>query len=478
MTGLLRRRLQLQLALIFLAGGCMALLSALLIRDALRGAESLVLSETRQALGAALGELDRQALERVTMETDWPALAPELRAVSLGGISQTVLRSYPGIEGGYLEDDAFLGYSFPTHDNPTGKTDVPAAEAESIREVGRASVAGLAGAERVLRGASDVVLIRAQHNPRTGLTAWTMKRIAGLGDPAAQQRRWLLVALVAAALLSLAATAATAASLARGVHGVKRGLEELERDFHHTLEEPSGELGEIARAVNRMTGIRRKLEGELRREDRLRSMGRLVAAVAHEVRNPLNGIRLTAQLLERQFGSNESVTAIIQETDRLEALVRDLLVFERGEAVQVRRQPVAPVVERAWMLLRSQAGRRGVRMRFEQSEPELMAAFDAAYLQQTLLNLFLNAIEAMPGGGEIHVAAPRIGAEVLLRVSDTGPGLTEDQQERIFEMFYSTKTDGTGLGLAVSRQLVENMGGRLEYEAAPAGAIFAIRLPG
>jgi signal transduction histidine kinase len=304
-----------------------------------------------------------------------------------------------------------------------------------------------------------------------------MKRIVGLADPGPQHRRWLLAALVLLALLSLAATLATSLSLAHGVEEIKRGLGRIESDLGHNLPEREGELGEISRAVNRMIRHRQKLEAELHREDRLRSMGRLVAAVAHEVRNPLNGIRLSAQLLERQAGEGrQQVGAIIEEVDRLDRLVRELLIFEKSRSAKVEVQSLNAAIDGAWNLLRAQALERGVSLEVDRTE-DVPALFDAAALRQVLLNLMLNGIEAMPDGGRLTARMGAKSAWAEIRLANSGKPLAADVQEHLFEMFYSTKSEGAGLGLAVSRELTRSMRGTLEYDAAEADPTFVIRLP-
>lgn len=473
------RRLQWQLMLICLTGLLIAALSVFLISDAVRGAEQIVLADAAKAVAAAVEELALQGADRVMQESDWNGLAPELRNVSLRGVSQAVLRSYPDVEGGYSSNAEFLGYSFPTYINPDQKTDVPAAESTEIREVVEASRT-TGSSQRIVKGAGQAVVIAARFHGRSGMTAWAMKRVTGLGDARVQQRRLWLVALVSAALLSLVATLAAAVGLARGVSRIKSNLVLLERDYHQRIPEQSGELGDIARAINRMVVSREALEKELRREDRLRSMGRLVAAVAHEVRNPLNGMRLTAQLLKRQRTQGPQnqgqLDSIIAEIDRLEALVRDFLTFDSDRPPELEPQPLLPTVERAVKLVESQANRQGIQINVDAQEREITACFDPGRLTQVLLNLLLNAIESLSSGGWIRVEI-RGGAPVELRVTDSGAAIPPNEQEHLFEMFYSSKPEGSGLGLTVSRELVRQMGGELTYDTRQEHACFVVRVP-
>ncbi|MBI3682255.1 MAG: hypothetical protein HY235_17900 [Acidobacteria bacterium] len=473
------RRMQMQLVLICITGLLIAALSVFLISDAVRGAEQIVLGDAVKAVDAAVEELSAQEADRAEQEADWNGLALELKDVSLRGVSQAVLRSYPGVEGGYWWNSEFLGYAFPTHINPEQKTDVPAAESNEIRAAAEES-RRIASARRIVRGSGEAVVIAVRYHDNTDMAAWAMKRVSGLGDARQQRRRLWLAALVSAALLSLMATLATAAGLERGVSRIKQGLAVLERDYQHRIPETLDELGHIARAINQMVVRREALEKELRREDRLRAMGRLVAAVAHEVRNPLNGMRLAAQLLKKQMAQDRpdgrQLDSIISEIDRLEALVREFLAFDSDRPPSMAFQPLRPTVARAVKLVDSQAARLGITITMDEQGGEASACFDEGHLTQVLLNLLLNAIESQGSGGWVRVEIGG-GNRAEIRVTDSGPAIPPDEQERLFEMFYSNKPNGAGLGLAVSRELIRQMGGDLTYDTHQENASFLVRMP-
>jgi signal transduction histidine kinase len=478
MNSFFRRRLQLQLLLILLAAVSVAALSALLIWDSIQNAENAVIADMARQLSAAIGELGQQYSDRVNSDSTWPTLPASTHDVSLRAVSQAVLRSYPGVEGGYYVGAQFLGYSFPTHDNPAGKTDVPSAERSVIQEV--ASRAGSNGkAEQLLRGGNELVLIQATSMPQRGGVAWAMQRRSR--EPAGAGRRALLVGLVIAALLSVGGTLQMGIALRRGVAQIQDGLAGLERDFGHSLHEGSDELGEISRSINRMASVRRRLEDELRRDDRLRAIGRTVAGIAHEIRNPLNGIRLSMQLfaqrLKRGSVQPEDLGLVIAEVDRMDALLNDLLAFREKKEVALVEQNLLPVVEKCVHLVQPQEGKKQVRVHIETEDATLRARIDSQRLTQALMNLLLNAMEATEDHGDVRVNLRRSDQMVAIEVNDSGPGLSEVQEKHLFEAFYTTKPDGTGLGLAVSRELVEEMGGKLTYRNGSPGATFVVELP-
>jgi signal transduction histidine kinase len=480
MRSLFKRRLQLQLLFILLAAVLVAALSVLLISDAVQSAEGVVLADAGRTLATAASELDQQYQDRVAADSAWLALPVPARDTSLRGVSQAVLRSYPGVEGGYYDGAHFLGYSYPTHDTGVKKTDVPTAELDDIlATISQSRGAGMA--RRILRGQHDIVVIEAKAERQSGFASWTMKRLAGRSDPGSHRREILLSALVLAALMSIAGTLATGVLLQRGVVQIKSGLSALESDFSHRLPERNDELGEISHSINRMAEVRQKLETDLRREDRLRAVGRLVAGIAHEIRNPLNSMRLSIQYLERRLPNGvraEDLRPVIEEVDRLSALLTNLLTFQKTRQPELRDLPVAPVVQKCVNLVQPQADAKNIEIRNDTGRPGLEARFDPEQLTQMLMNLLLNAIEAAGQNGTIDVRLEQRGAIARIEVHDSGPGLTEEQREHLFEAFYTTKASGTGLGLAVSRELATAMGGGLHYRNDRPGATFEIELPG
>lgn len=477
MTNFFQHRLQLQLLLILVAGVAVAALSVLLIWDSVHNAERVVVSDMGNQLNSALTELGRQYMYRADSDANWQSLPLASQDISLRGISQTVLRSYPGVEGGFFVNDEFVGYAFPTHDNPSAKTDVPVAERTVIEDVSRRAKAN-GSSQELLRGGGELVMLQAMKAPDQDVVAWTMQRRPRQTGTAG--RRALLVALVLAALLSVGGTLRMAISLHRGVSEIQGGLVGLEKDFNQSLPESTGELGEISKSINRMAAVRRKLEEELRREDRLRTVGRTVAGFAHEIRNPLNGIRLSMQVLEQRLNSGavhtQDFKLVMGEVDRMDALLTDLLAFREKKSVDVSEQDALPVVERCVELVQSSNETSKIRVETFAQRSSLLVYVDSQRLTQATLNLLLNALEASGGIGEIVVSLRQIGENVEIEVQDSGPGLTTEQQQHIFEAFYTTKPNGTGLGLAVSRELVLEMGGDLRYEQEGGRKAFVISL--
>ena len=460
------RRLQIQLLFSVIAALSVTALSILLILEAVRTAEHMVVADARHTIDRALEQLVGRYGDRVGADPSWPALPGEAQELSLGSLARVVLASYPDVEGGF-------------HSSAFGRRDVSNPRvAAALRSL---SANSHATSGIVVPDGKDLLVIEARPIDASDVTVWASKRLAGRNDPSGRQRLGLLVVLALCGLVSVGIVLATGARLRQGIREIQRGLLVLEQDFCHLLPERDDELGEISGSINLMAAARRSLEAEVAREQRLRSIGKLVAGVAHEIRNPLNSIRLAMEMLETRLAGNtlrrEDLRMVRSEVDRLNHLLTDLLTFGQAREPRGERQAVWPVIRDCLDLLTPQAHERGIRLFLAGEDCSPEAVFDEQRLKQAVLNLVLNAIQASPHGTAVRVAIAADSGGVRVAVHDEGPGLTTDQREHLFEAFYSTKPKGTGLGLAVSRELIAGMGGDLTYEPGRPGATFLICLP-
>lgn len=483
MSNLFQKRFQLQLLFALVAAVSVAALTVELVVNAVRHAEGFVLADTKRTLNQAIQELDREYSLRqhrdAASDTPWTDLPLSARDLTLRAISQTVLASYPGLEGGFWLPSQFAGYSYPTHDGGSPKIDVPEAEKPAIEEVIRD--ARLHGrAEKVLHGKHDLIVISAAFGTGKPVATWAMKRLAGQAEPAQRTENILLSALVIAALLGAAGVLATGVGLNRGIAQITSGLAALQRDFEPALPVRRDELGRISAAINEMARTRRTLEAEVRRADRARTVGRMIGRIAHEIRNPLNSIRLSLQMLAQRQEQNrlhsDDFRMVIGEVDRMNRLLSDLLAFQQPRPPKIEAGEVCPVLEECTHLVAPQALKQGVSL-LVLGNPGQTALFDREYFRQIMMNLILNAIEASRNGERVSIRSTVSSGAVSIEVSDQGPGLTPEQQEHIFEPFYTTKSRGHGLGLAVSRELAQSMGGTLSFRSQAAlGATFVVQL--
>ncbi len=234
----------------------------------------------------------------------------------------------------------------------------------------------------------------------------------------------------------------------------------------------------------------RKRLDRLHRAERLAAVGQLAAGVAHEIRNPLTAIRSTMQYLLQGLDTSEPkhqlVEELLSEVDRINSTVGGLLSLSRtGELRPVEVDLLDPLA-RAVQLLRARAGEQGVEIAASLPPEPVPVLGDAGQLKQVFLNLLLNAVQSMPGGGQVRVTVapgpPRPGTHreewAHVRVSDSGPGIPPDKLRRVFDPFYTTKSDGTGLGLAICHGIVEQHQGEIEVESEEGcGTTVSVRLP-
>ncbi len=239
-------------------------------------------------------------------------------------------------------------------------------------------------------------------------------------------------------------------------------------------------------AVLAALALGRSVEGavaRLREAERLAGLGRLLSGLAHEGKTPLAAFRMTADLLAERTAeprTREALSVIADEVEKLTLFSAKLLTYAGGAAVQARPTDLEPIVGDAVALLGRQLDHLGARVAVE-GPPEaggLAAEADPIALRHVLANLVLNAAQAMPGGGEIRVRLARAGPDrVRVEVHDEGRGVAPEDRPRLFEPFFSRRPGGTGLGLAVSRTVVEAHGGRIAYAPrSPRGSVFSVEL--
>lgn len=220
----------------------------------------------------------------------------------------------------------------------------------------------------------------------------------------------------------------------------------------------------------------------LRQADRLAALGTLAAGMAHEIKNPLGSIGGAAEILAQDYPPDhprrEFLDILREEIRRLTAITGKYLNFARPQPPDLRPVDINATLKASVELVaKSAAGASvGFETRLEPSLPPALA--DPVQIHQALVNLLLNGIQAMPQGGALELETSSVPRGIEIRVRDHGPGLPEDEVERLFEPFFTTRPGGTGLGLAMSRRIAEAHGGALEAGNAPGGgAIFRLLLP-
>ena len=255
---------------------------------------------------------------------------------------------------------------------------------------------------------------------------------------------------------------------------------------------PPGEMGVLCREIDAMADAVAQREKQLElatrqqigRSEKLASIGRLAAGVAHEINNPLTGVLTFAHLLRQKENMDpqdrQDLDLIVNETTRAAEIVRGLLDFARERPAAKEPLNVNHVIEQTMRLIHSQKRVKQITVKNDLAEGLPNVNGDENQLQQVLLNLSLNACEAMPDGGTLTISTSAQDGKVLVKVADTGCGVEEEHLDRIFEPFFSTKPvgKGTGLGLSVSYGIIQQHGGTLEVESDQSkGTCFTIALP-
>lgn len=250
------------------------------------------------------------------------------------------------------------------------------------------------------------------------------------------------------------------------------------------------EVGQLAGTFNEMiAGLKskRELEDKLNTAERQAAIGRLTQAVAHEIRNPLNVINLSIDHVATKYAPeddkrreqlNRILSSIRDEVARLKRLVSDLLNYGRPARLAVETVDVRKLVDETIALIRPQADDQGVEVTLEGDPSPVEVRGDRERLKSCFSNIAINALQAMPGGGHLHVRIAKLDGRVEVTMVDTGVGISEEALSKIFEPYFSTKQAGFGLGLAVTRTIVEEHQGSIDVRSEPhRGAVFTVRLP-
>jgi len=250
------------------------------------------------------------------------------------------------------------------------------------------------------------------------------------------------------------------------------------------------EIGDLGRNFNQMARqlresrleIERLHRTQISRAEHLATLGELATGLAHEIRNPLAGIAGVFEIIGRDLPSTSPARAVVkdvrQEIARISRTLTDLLETARPHPPQIRQSNLNTTVEHAVMLARQQVVSKPIKIELQKSPNLPEVEHDSDQIHQVLLNLLLNAVQAMDGAGTVHVQISSQNNFANVVVSDTGRGISPHVLSNIFRPFYTTKGNGTGLGLSLARRIVEEHHGRIEVTSVLGkGSQFTVLLP-
>ncbi|NQT45846.1 MAG: GHKL domain-containing protein [Candidatus Omnitrophica bacterium] len=224
-----------------------------------------------------------------------------------------------------------------------------------------------------------------------------------------------------------------------------------------------------------------RLMEEIRRSERLRSVGTLAAGMAHEIKNPLSAIKTFAEYLPVKYEDKvfrEKFNSIVtKEVDKINHIVSQLLDFSKPIPLTIKETDIHILIDETVNLLSNDLLKRKIELKRDYQAGDGVIKIDPLQLKQALLNMFLNAIDAINSDGVIHIQTYRENNKFFLRISDTGCGISKEKLSHIFDPFYSTKEKGTGLGLSVVHRIVKDHGGSIHAESHPgSGSTFLLKL--
>ncbi|MGB6977583.1 MAG: ATP-binding protein [Candidatus Acidiferrales bacterium] len=478
--------------------------------NALRYTKSAVLKDEQKQLSATTADLAREYADKEAfagqnhqappLEDPGAPVSQEVLTLS----TRVILQNAPGVDGGFYstDGDSLVGYVESTREGVSGRIgeNAPDEQRAAILSVARQAALTKVHSGQVLALGDDMVLIDALplHAEKSySASAWTSKKLSGLPGASRFRAYSIVVGLAATALASVLLTLLVLRNLHLGVRKIEWGLQSLEKNLGSQIaigNDPE-EIKRIAMAINRMSAAleekivaEKQIEDRLRHAERLAALGRLVAGVAHEVRNPLATIRLRVQMCEQSAGdpaTQESCRVALAEIERLNGMVNRLLNF--SQPVQLHSEPtdVSRLVEQRLASFAEKASSQGVRFVANLTNPSPAVSLDQNRIAQVFDNVIQNALEAMSdSGGTLCVnlssdrRAPGGRSELCVEFSDSGTGINGSIVNRIFDPFFTTKRTGTGLGLSICHELVRAHGGEIQVASANGhGTTIRILLP-
>ena len=475
--------------LLFIVAGIPIVLSGCNIA---RTAVDAMVSEKQQKLFGAARMLDlyldgtyadilqRRDAQNVSREEQIAILNREL-----AGYTDQVAQAYPGIGVGYYnrELDAIITYG-PSKIY-ADKVGLPISSSHEGR------IVMSTGIPRVQEG--DLVrgpIMNAMHpvvrNQKVIGYIWANELTVDIEGQLSSMLWQIAWTILACLIIGSVGVILVVGRLAADVENVTCGLRKIREDISQRIEPLNGEVGEIATAINDMAQSlehKQQLEQRVQRADRLALIGEMVAGLAHEIRNPLMAIKGFAQLQDEDTTPQEHQEyneIITREVDRMNHLIEQLLYFSRPSADLQTPVQVNDILKNTLMLVEMRARFTNVVFDIELAPMLPNVTANEEQLEQVFLNIIINALQAMDNKGRLHISSHYLAAmqQVRVAITDSGPGITEENLAKLFDPFFTTKETGTGLGLSVAHHLMSVWGASIAVESSPgSGSTFTLIFP-
>lgn len=456
-------------------------------------AETTVMEEKRAKLFGAAKMLDRhlvgtfddvlarQGQLDAAKETKVATLNRELQAYT-----DLVAEAYPGIGVGYYVKDLDVQATYgPSrlYAKQVGLAIGPDHEGRIVMATGEPRVQ----VGELMRGPIMNAMLPIIRSGQVIGYIYANELLSAVEAQSGVMKRQMYLIIVMGLLVGVSGIFFLVNNLTSDIKKITDGITNLKVDLTNRIPKLGGEMGEIATALNDMSqgliGIK-QLEEQVQHVERLTLVGEVAAGLAHDIRNPLMAIRGFAQLLQENSEHKEQLEyaeIIAKETERMDKLIEQLLTFARPSSTTVDLVDVNAVLDSTILLINTKAtlGQIEILREGEADLPLVLA--DAEQLRQVLLNILINAIQAITSGdGQIFINVHYDAQEemVYVCVRDTGVGIPPENMAKIFNPFFTTKPQGTGLGLAVAHRLIESWGGKIVARPLPeGGSEFMVVLP-
>jgi signal transduction histidine kinase len=285
--------------------------------------------------------------------------------------------------------------------------------------------------------------------------------------------------LILGLLLGILIAWQIATTLGGAVDKIILSIGKMGEDLSYRLPPIKGVLGNIPNEVNKLMNSLVEMKEQVRRTDKLRAVGELAAGMAHEIRNPLASIKAYTQILdeklERDNDNREYLLIIIKEVDRINGLIEQLLLFGKPTIHKEGKLQIDQVLNQTMRLIEHDIRKKEIQVKKDLQGIEMMA--DYALIQQIIINLLLNAMQAIDHGGMLAIKTANLDDSIEFSIYNSGSTISEENLEKIFNPFYSNKKYGMGLGLSVTQNIVQLYNGKISCENENNGVTFFVTFP-